>query len=152
MAVTDNNEGIRLIEGNLAVDDRGTVSFVNDFNFSGVKRFYMVKNHRAGFIRAWHAHRHEAKYVTVISGSAIIGAVKIDNWDKPAKDSQVNRYILSDKKPSVLYIPAGYANGFMSLTEDAALVFYSTATIEESRGDDIRYEARYWDIWQVPER
>jgi len=143
---------IRLIEGSLAVDDRGSVSFVNDFNFRGVKRFYIVTNHKAGFIRAWHAHRHEAKYVAVIRGSAIVGAVKIDNWEKPSKDGMVSRYVLSALKPAVLYIPTGYANGFMSLTEDATLVFYSTATIEESRGDDVRYDARYWDIWQVVER
>ena len=28
-----------LIEGGLAVDDRGEVRFVNEFNFEGVKRF-----------------------------------------------------------------------------------------------------------------
>ena len=62
MAVPDrNNEHeVRLLEGGLAVDDRGTVSFVNGFDFRGVKRFYTVTNHRAGFVRAWHAHRHEA--------------------------------------------------------------------------------------------
>ena len=152
MAETEKMDKVRLIEGNMAVDDRGTVSFVNDFNFSGVKRFYMVTNHRTGFVRAWHAHRHESKYITVVRGAAIIGAVKIDNWEKPSKDSQVNRYVLSAEKPSVLYIPAGYANGFMSLTQDAAVVFYSTASLQESQGDDVRYDARYWDIWQVTER
>lgn len=141
-----------MIEGGLAVDDRGAVGFVNDFDFSGVKRFYMVTNHRAGFVRAWHAHHHEAKYVTVLRGSAIVGAVKIDNWENPSKNSLVNRYVLSAQKPSVLYIPAGHANGFMSLTEDTVIVFFSTATVEESRNDDIRYDARYWDIWQVIER
>ena len=146
------DKDIRLIEGNLAVDDRGTISFVNDFNFNGVKRFYVVTNHRAGMIRAWHAHRHEAKYVTVVHGSAIIGAVKIDNWEKPDKNSPVSRYVLSALKPSVLYIPAGYANGFMSLTKDATIAFFSTATLEESRNDDTRYDARYWDIWQVVDR
>lgn len=143
---------VRLIEGNIAVDDRGTVSFVNDFNFSGVKRFYMVTNHRAGFVRAWHAHRHESKYITVARGAAVIGAVKIDKWENPSKDSQVDRYVLSAEKPSVLYVPAGYANGFLSLTEDATVVFYSTASLQESQGDDVRYDARYWDIWQVTER
>ncbi len=154
MSATDKqgNDGVRLIEGGLAVDDRGTVGYVNDFNFSGVKRFYTVTNHRAGFVRAWHAHRREAKYVTVTRGAAVIGAVKIDNWEKPAKDSHVSRYVLAARKPAVLYIPAGYANGFMSLTDDATLAFFSTATVAESQGDDIRYDARYWDIWQVTER
>ena len=142
----------RLIEGGLSVDDRGTVTFVNGFNFEGTKRFYTVSNHRQGFIRAWHAHRREAKYVTVLRGSALIGAVAIDNWDAPARDAQVHRYVLSAAKPAVLYIPAGYANGFMSLTDDALLMFFSTSSLEESQGDDIRYESRYWDIWQIVER
>jgi dTDP-4-dehydrorhamnose 3,5-epimerase-like enzyme len=142
----------RLIEGATSVDDRGTVSFVNDFSFSGVKRSYIVTNHKSGFVRAWHAHKKEAKYVTVVRGSAIVGAVKIDDWKKPSKNTPVSRYTLSDKKPSVLYIPAGYANGFMSLTRDTIMVFYSTATLEQSRGDDTRFEARYWDIWQIIER
>jgi dTDP-4-dehydrorhamnose 3,5-epimerase-like enzyme len=145
-------EGVRLIEGGLAVDDRGTVGFINDFKFAGVKRFYAVTNHRAGFVRAWHAHRREAKYVTVLQGAAVVGAVKIDDWSKPSKTSQVDRFILSAAKPSALYVPAGYANGFMSLADNTIMIFYSTATVEESRGDDVRFDARYWDIWQVVER
>jgi dTDP-4-dehydrorhamnose 3,5-epimerase len=142
----------RLIEGALAVDDRGAVGFVNDFNFAGVKRFYRLTNHRQGFVRAWHAHRQEAKYVTLVAGSAIVGAVEIDNWDKPSKDAKVHRYVLSAQKPAVLYIPAGYANGFMSLSDDAVLAFFSTSSLEESRGDDIRFDARYWNPWDVVER
>jgi dTDP-4-dehydrorhamnose 3,5-epimerase len=52
----------------------------------------------------------------------------------------------------VLYIPAGYANGFMSLTDHAKAIFYSTATLEESLNDDIRFEARTWDPWSIQER
>ena len=50
-----------IFKGGLAVDDRGQIAFVNDFDFESVKRFYIVSNHRTGFVRAWHAHRHEAK-------------------------------------------------------------------------------------------
>ena len=142
----------QLIEGDLAVDDRGIVSFINDFDFAGVKRFYVVANHRKGFVRAWHAHRKEAKYVTVLQGAAVIGAVYVDDWEKPSRDEEVQRFILSSDKPSVLFIPAGYANGFMTLSDDALVVFFSTATLEESHGDDVRYEAHYWDIWKVIER
>jgi len=142
----------KLFEGGFAIDDRGGIGFVNDFDFSGVKRFYWVANHRSGFIRAWHAHRHEGKYVTVVKGSALIGAVQIDDWDNPSKEQKVHRYVLSEYKPSVVFIPAGYANGFMSLTEDAKLMFFSTSTLEDSQGDDVRYDAYYWNPWQVVER
>ena len=138
--------------GGLAVDDRGELGFVNDFNFEGVKRFYTVANHRQGFVRAWHGHKREAKYVTAVSGAAVIGAVRVDNWDQPSRDVPVDRFVLSAHKPSVLNIPAGNANGFMSLTADLKLMFFSTTTLEQSQGDDFRFDARHWDIWQVVER
>ena len=142
----------QLLKGGLAVDDRGAVSFVNDFNFSDVKRFYIVENHKQGFVRAWHAHKNEAKYVMVVKGSAVIGAVQIDDWDNPSKDLKVNRYVLSEKNPSVLYIPAGFANGFMSLSNDTKIIFFSTSELKDSLNDDIRYDAHYWEAWEVEER
>ncbi len=142
----------KLYQGGLAVDDRGQLIFANDFDFKGVKRFYVVTNHRQGFVRAWHAHRNEAKYVTLLQGSALIGAVKVDNWDNPSKTATIHRLVLSASKPQVYFIPAGYANGFMSLTSDAILQFFSTSSLEESKNDDIRYDARHWDIWNIQER
>ncbi|MCC7496089.1 MAG: dTDP-4-dehydrorhamnose 3,5-epimerase family protein [Bryobacterales bacterium] len=143
---------LALIEGGLAVDDRGMVAFVNDFGFEGVKRFYTVSNHQAQFVRAWHAHKREGKYVLVTSGAAIVGAVGIDDWDKPDASAKTSRYVLSAARPSVLWIPPGHANGFMTLTRNTTVMFFSTSTLEQSRGDDFRYPARYWDIWQVEER
>ena len=142
----------QLFEGGLAVDDRGEVGFVNDFNFAGVRRFYSITNHRAGFIRAWHGHKREAKYITVVQGAALVGAVEIDDWDNPSKDSKIWRYVLSVSKPSVVFIPAGYANGFMSLTAETKLIFFSTSSLEETHGDDMRYDAYYWNPWEIVER
>jgi dTDP-4-dehydrorhamnose 3,5-epimerase len=141
-----------LMEGGLGVDDRGLVAFVNGFAFEGVKRFYMVSNHRQGFIRAWHGHRKEAKYVTVVQGSALVCAVRVDDWEKPSQGLPIHRHVLSAQKPAVLFIPAGHANGFMSLTEDAKLMFFSTATVGESQNDDIRFDSRHWDPWPIVER
>jgi dTDP-4-dehydrorhamnose 3,5-epimerase len=141
-----------MLNGGLAVDERGEVGFVNDFRFEGVKRFYTVANHRSGFVRAWHGHRREGKYVTTVAGAALVGAVRIDDWDKPSRDLAVERFVLSARRPSVLFIPSGYANGFMSLTDDLKLMFFSTSTLEESAADDIRFDSRLWDIWQVAER
>lgn len=141
-----------LMEGQIRLDDRGSVSFVNDFDFHGVKRCYLVSNHRTGFVRAWHAHRKEAKYVTAVQGAAVVAAVKVDNWETPSVTAKVHRYVLSSANPGVLFIPAGHANGFMSLTEDAKLMFFSTSTLEESRDDDVRYDARHWNPWDVVER
>lgn len=64
-----------------------------------------MKNHRLGFVRAWHAHRRESKYVTVVEGTALIGAVKIDDSEKPSRDAQVVRHVLSAIKPRVPLFP-----------------------------------------------
>jgi dTDP-4-dehydrorhamnose 3,5-epimerase len=147
-----NSEEVRLIAGDLVVDDRGIVRFVNDFDFAGVKRFYIIENHSPGFVRAWHAHRKEAKYFTVVQGAMLICAVRIDDWDHPSAQLPVERFVLSDVRPSILYIPPGFANGIMSLTEHAKLVVFSTLSLKESLADDIRFPARYWDPWHVEER
>lgn len=142
----------KLIDGGVSIDDRGQVGFINGFSLDGIKRFYWVSNHRENFVRAWHAHKNEAKYVTVVEGEALIGAVKIDNWTQPSKDCKMWRFVLSSRKPSILYIPAGFANGFMNLSGNAKLLFFSTSDIEQSKNDDYRFDARYWDAWTVVER
>jgi dTDP-4-dehydrorhamnose 3,5-epimerase len=144
--------GAELLRGDLSVDDRGAVAFVNDFTFGDVKRFYLVGNHQAGFVRAWHGHRHEAKSVMAISGASLVCCVEIDDWDHPAQDLEIQRFVLDERKPAVLRVPAGFVNGFMTLTPGARLIFFSTATLEQSLDDDIRFPARYWDPWSVEER
>lgn len=130
-----------LIQGGVAVDDRGSVRFVNDFNFKDVKRFYQVQNHRQGFIRAWHGHQYEAKYVYVVSGSALIGAANMET-------QVVDKFVLSSQSPKVLFIPAGYANGFKTLEENTIILFFSTSDLNSSLKDDIRFEYDKWNIWE----
>jgi dTDP-4-dehydrorhamnose 3,5-epimerase len=140
------------IPGGKAFDDRGSLSFINDLDISIFKRFYIVQNHTQGFVRAWHGHKKEAKAVVVVAGAALVAAVKIDNWDKPSKDLEVQRAVLSAEKPGALLIPAGHANGFMTLTEGAKVMFLSTSTLDESVGDDFRFDANYWNPWQIEAR
>jgi dTDP-4-dehydrorhamnose 3,5-epimerase len=132
---------IKTLVGNISIDDRGSVRFVNDFDFSNVKRFYQVENHSINYIRAWHGHMNEGKYVYVSKGSALIGAVELSTHE-------IYKTILSDKAPKVLWIPPGYANGFMNLENDTSILFFSTATLEQSKNDDIRFAFDKWDIWK----
>jgi dTDP-4-dehydrorhamnose 3,5-epimerase len=152
----------KLIRGGLAVDDRGELSFCNDFQFAGIKRFYTVRNHRAGFVRAWHAHKNEHKFIGCLSGAAKVSVVNIEaggNWENPpfagpcAMVESLQKVVtLSAHLPGILHIPAGWANGWMSLTDDALLAFYSTSTLEESQADDFRYPADWWNCWEVEAR
>lgn len=143
---------VTFIEGIISVDDRGQLLFCNDFDMKDIRRFYLVSNHESKFIRAWHAHKKEAKFVLVISGAALVAAVKIDNWDCPDKNAEIQRHILSDKKPKIMVIPPGYANGFMTLVPETQVMFFSTATLEQSKDDDYRYDAYYWNPWEITPR
>ncbi len=134
-----------LVSGGQNVDDRGVVRFVNDFDFKNVKRFYQVENHRCGFIRAWHGHKIEEKYIYVVRGSALVGAVNLDT-------EEIQSFILSSKNPRILWIPKNHANGFMTLEEDTILIFFSSLSIEESKQDDIRYPYDKWNIWKIEYR
>ena len=137
-----------IMQGALSTDKRGEVTFVNDFSFPQVKRFYTVKNHKKYMIRAWHGHKNEAKFVYSLSGKALLGAIAIDDWEKPSKKLKIYTFILNAKKPCIVYIPPGFVNGFQSLTSNAKLMFFSTSTLKESLEDDIRFDKTYWNIWR----
>ena len=151
---TIGKRDLQLIKGGIAVDDRGSLNFANDFNFYGIKRFYQVQNFSTSTIRAFHGHLKEAKYVYVAKGSAIVAVVKLDNIETPSKHQEVKRFILSDKNPQILFIPPKHANGFRPLEEDTRIIFFSTSSLEESKGDDYRFPIDYWgeEIWEVENR
>ena len=141
-----------LMEGGVATDDRGRVLFANDFDLAECRRLYLVENVAVGTVRAWHAHRHERKWVLAVSGAALAACVRIDDWETPSKSQEIHRFVLDANRPSVLSVPPGFANGAMSLLPQTRLLYLSDAAIGASLGDDVRYPARYWDPWEVPER
>jgi dTDP-4-dehydrorhamnose 3,5-epimerase len=153
----------QLFKGEIFVDDRGELGFINHLDLSKIKRFYMVQNHTPGFIRAWHGHLKEEKYFLVLSGSALISVVKMlpkrtapngyDLFPRDDSGGYSNTFALNSTIPMVLHIPAGYANGFKLLTPDTKLMIWSTSTSEQSAKDDYRFPARWFnDLFEVEER
>ena len=131
-----------LIPGDSHIDERGTLRFINGFDLQGVKRFYQVENHRAGFIRAWHGHKHEEKYMYVASGSAYVGVIDLTT-------EEIQKFTLSAEKPKILHISRNTAHGFLTLTKDTKIIFFSTATLPESKKDDLRFPWDKWNIWDI---
>ena len=141
-----------VFQGNKVFDDRGNLGFINGFNVSEFKRFYLIENQSVNFIRAWHGHLKETKAIIMVKGEALVCAVELDNTTNPNKNNEVTRIVLSATSPSALYIPAGYANGFMTLSTDAKLLVFSSTTVEESQGDDYRFAYDYWNPWNITPR
>jgi dTDP-4-dehydrorhamnose 3,5-epimerase len=146
------SHGPKVIPGGCSIDDRGRVHFANEFDLSECRRLYLVENFAAGTVRAWHAHRRERKWVIAVSGAALVCCVEIDDWSAPSAAAEVHRFVLDASSPSVLAIPPGCANGAMSLVSQTKLLYFSDAGLEASLDDDVRFPARFWDPWHVPER
>lgn len=143
-----------IIPGGLAIDDRGQIASANGFSLERIRRFYVVENFSTSVVRAFHGHLKEEKFVFVVTGSAILVTVPLDDPRKPSRDVVPERFVLSDRQPQVLCVPAGYANGFRPLEPRTRILFFSTATLEESAKDDYRFPHDYWGkgVWTVDSR
>lgn len=144
------SELVGVIKGGLSIDDRGTIAFVNAFDFKKIKRFYAVKNFSPNTVRAFHGHKREEKYVFVASGAALIVTATIFDGELRNPD----KFVLSECVPQILHIPAMHANGFKTLAPDTRILFFSTATLEESKSDDFRFNWATFgeDFWEIANR
>lgn len=136
----------KIIQGGDFSDHRGTISYVNDFSFKDIERFYIISNSDENPIRAWQGHKLDAKNFYCLSGSFKIHFVKIDNWDKPSKDLRVETILVSASVSKIVHIPNGYANAIQSLEKDSKLISFSTLPLVNVGEDDVRYDSNYWEI------
>lgn len=141
-----NESRPRIINGGLHVDTRGTVCFVNDFNFEGVDRFYTVRAHCVREPRGWVGHQRDHKWFFVVQGTILIAIVKPDRWDSPSRSLPVDRFVISAAKPQVLHVPPGHATGSVGLTDNAVLTIFSSGTIDDAKTDDHRFPVGTWLI------
>ncbi len=136
-----------IIKGGSFKDMRGTMRFVNDFKFSDVKRFYLIKHPDTTIIRAWQGHQFEKKYFYPISGSFVIAWVKIDDFENPSDDLIPEYHILSAENSEILSVPKGYANGLKALVPDSEIMVFSDTSLEDSVSENRRYPADKWIEW-----
>jgi dTDP-4-dehydrorhamnose 3,5-epimerase-like enzyme len=137
-----------IVQGNIHTDQRGSVRFVNDFNFDGVKRFYVIDHPDINVIRAWQGHRTETKHFFVAKGVFLINWIMIDNWKKPSSGLEIQSKTLTDRNSEILIIPPGHVNGFQALSSDSIIVVFSDKTLQESKEDDFRFPVDYWKFQQ----
>ncbi len=125
-----------VIQGGIAQDQRGQIRFVNDFDMTLIKRFYIIKNVDTELIRGWRAHRIEQRWFYVLSGTFSIDLVKIDNWETPDSNLPIQNVILKATDFKILHIPCGYGTSFRALDPDSELLVYSDYSITNAILDD----------------
>lgn len=138
------SQEVVIIKGGIAKDHRGQIRFINDFDMSPVKRFYIIRNIDVLTIRGWRAHRIEQRWFSVVSGSFRINIVKIDDWDSPSKDLPIKKIILSESSVEVLHVPAGYGMMFQALNENSELIVFANYGIDHVKNDDYTYDLTYF--------
>ncbi|MGX1639425.1 hypothetical protein [Sphingobacterium sp. NPDC055431] len=135
---------IENIQGGIAKDHRGQIRFVNDFDMSLVKRFYIIKNTDLALIRGWRAHQIEQRWLYVLSGSFAIDIVEIDNWDNPSRDLPIIKEILKSDENRVFHLSSGYGTAFQALEENSELLVFSDFGIDNAVKDDFTYSLDFF--------
>ena len=141
----ESNNIPQIINGGSHTDHRGTISFVNDFKFKGVNRFYTIHHPDTSTIRAWQGHTQESKYYYPVKGSWIIAWVKME-FDKPEEEWKAEYVKMDAKDCNLIFLPPGYANGFKALEDDSIIIgFSASGEIEEK--EILRWDAGKWLYW-----
>lgn len=135
---------ITSIKGGIAQDERGGIRFVNDFDMTPIKRFYIIKNTDTALIRGWRGHRIEQRWFYALSGSFSVDIIKIDNWANPSTDLEVENFVLSALDLEVLYISEGYATAIRALEEGSELLVHSDYPLSHAPEDNYTYPVDYF--------
>lgn len=97
-------------------------------------------NHQAGTLRGMHYQAHpyeEVKLVRCTSG--VIYDVIIDLRPESPTFKQWVGVTLSAENRLMLYIPKGFAHGFLTLSDDAEVFYQISEFYEPSAGRGVRY-------------
>ncbi|GEM62173.1 sugar epimerase [Sphingobacterium faecium NBRC 15299] len=135
---------ITSIQGGIAQDERGGIRFVNDFDMTPIKRFYIIKNVDTTLIRGWRGHRIEQRWFYALSGSFSVDIVKIDDWENASPNLEVKNFVLNATDLQVLYISAGYATAIRALEEGSELLVHSDYPVSHASEDNYTYPVDYF--------
>lgn len=135
----------QIIRGGRHTDSRGSLFFNNDFDFSAIKRIYLVENIDASFIRGWQGHRIEQRWFSVLQGSFNIELVAIDNWENPSVVLKSINFILNAESLDVLCVPSGYVSSIQALEKGAKLLVMSDYLLGTVK-DEYRFDIDYFKV------
>ena len=155
-------KGVLIFHTNLLKDDRGVFSeiYKDNPNFPNWVQENQSVSYSAGTVRGLHFQRGDyaqTKLVRCAWGSILDVAVDL-RPDSPTYGSHVSA-VLSQKNGNQLLVPKGFAHGFMTLTDDAVVVYKVDAPYnKESEGSlfwndpELKIEWRRTEATQISEK
>ncbi len=133
----------KLISGNHHKDQRGIVSFNNDFDLTQIKRMYIIENSNIDIVRAWQGHKIEQRWFTAVEGKFRIQLIQVDNWDHPNSNLPKIEFIIQSETLDTLHIPGGYISSIQSLKEKSKLIAMTDYHLGEI-DDEYKYTTNYF--------
>lgn len=137
----------QLLIGRHHRDERGTLSYFNDFSLEKIKRHYLIFHPDTEVIRGWQGHKVECKWFQVVTGAFKIVTVQPDQWLNPSTCLIANVYQLTEDINQIFYLPGGNVSGIQATIPDSKMIVFSNMTVEESKNDDFRFDKNLWYKW-----
>lgn len=132
-----------LIEGKRYEDERGIITFNNEFDASQIKRIYTIENHSEEFIRGWQGHKIEQRWFSSMAGSFEISVIEIDNFENPSKDLMISKYLLNQETLTYLHVPSGCITAIQSKEKNSKLLVLADYGLGEI-SDEYRFSLDYF--------
>ncbi len=138
---------IILIEPTVFPDSRGYFAEtykMTDFKMNGIEHDFVQDNHsksKAGVLRGLHYQANpkaQGKLVRVIAGSIFDVAIDI-RQNSPTYGKWVSR-VLSADNHNMLWIPAGFAHGVLTLEDNTQLIYKVTEQYSPEHDRCIRFD------------
>jgi len=132
-----------LLEGKKHQDERGIITFNNEFDASQVKRIYTIENSSIDYIRGWQGHRIEQRWFACMKGSFEISVIKVDDFEKPSKELTISKYLLTDDILTYLHVPAGFITAIQADEINSKLLVLADFGLGEIK-DEYRFPIDYF--------
>lgn len=138
---------VKIVDGEIFTDHRGTIRSLNNFLFENIKRTYIIHHPEPSIIRGWHGHMHERKWFYCLKGAWTLALVKIDDWTNPSPDLVPQVFQLNENESKLICVPAGYANCLKAHSPESIIQVFSDVPIPEAYNDSWRYNSELWMNW-----
>ncbi len=129
----------KFLEGKKHQDERGIITYNNDFDATSIKRMYTIENADLHFIRGWQGHKIEQRWFSAMKGTFKIQILSIAYFEKGLKDLQPYCFVLKADQMDILHVPAGFVSSVQALEEGAKLLVLADYKVGEV-DDEFRFE------------
>ena len=157
-------EGVRVIPLERHIDDRGYLYEIIHATDDFLPQFgqtYVVGSPARGTIRGFHRHDVLWDYFCIVRGTAkfIVArhpdseVTRASESARPIQPDQMETFVLSERKPSMLIVPPGHWHGWMSLEDETVLLSTASEVYNRERPDELRVSPDvFGDVWAVKGR